>query len=123
MTISKTNDLRKLVQEKLKSVTDRVYYKHADDGALYPHIVHVIERVNLVAEHRDDVSLVVDVWTKSVSDVNELADSVESVLNRENFPQDTILPTFFMENRVEIEDEDKSISHIQMTFTVQNYER
>ena len=123
VTISKTNDLRKLVQEKLKTVTDRVYYKKADEKALYPHIVHVIERVNLIAEHRDDVSLVVDVWTKSVTDANELADSVESIFNRENLPQDTILPTFFMENRVDIEDEDKSISHIQMTFTVQNYER
>ena len=121
--MSKTNDLRKLVQEKLKSVADRVYYKNADDEAIYPHIVHVIERVNFTAEHRDDVSLVVDVWTKSVPEANELADFVEKSLNRENLPQDTILPTFFLENRVDIEDEDKSISHIQMTFTVQNYER
>lgn len=121
--MSKTNDLRKLVQEKLIHITDRVYYKIADDKAIYPHIVHEIERVNFTAEHRDDVSVVVDVWAKSVSEANELADSVENVFNRENLPQDTILPTFFLESRVDVGDEDKSISHIQIAFTVQNYER
>lgn len=123
LTISKTNDLKKLVQTRLKDITPLVYYRKADEDALYPHIVHLIDRVNLIAEHRDDVSLVVDIWTKSDSVANELADAVEKSFDRENLPQETILPTFFLETRITVEDEDKSISHIQMTFTVQNYER
>lgn len=123
LTISKTNDLRKLVQTRLKDITPLVYYRRADEDALYPHIVHLIDRVNILAEHRDDVSLVVDIWTKSDSVANELADAVEKSFDRENLPQETILPTFFLETRITVEDDDKSISHIQMTFTVQNYER
>ena len=123
LTISKTNDLRRLVQARLKDITPLVYYRKADEDALYPHIVHLIDRVNILAEHRDDVSLVVDIWTKSDSVANELADAVEKSFDRENLPQETILPTFFLETRITVEDEDKSISHIQMTFTVQNYER
>ena len=123
LTISKTNDLRKLVQELLKEITPLVYYRKADKDALYPHIVHLIDRVNLIAEHRDDVSLLVDIWTKSESSANEFADMVEKKFNRENLPQGSILPTFFLETRITVEDDDKDISHIQMTFTVQNYER
>lgn len=129
LTISKTNDLRKLVQTRLKDITPLVYYRIADEDALYPHIVHLIDRVNILAEHRDDVSLTVDIWTKSDtwtksdSVANELADAVEKSFDRENLPQETILPTFFLETRITVEDDDKSICHIQMTFTVQNYER
>lgn len=121
--MSKTNDLRKLVQERLKEITPYVYYRKADEDALYPHIVHLIDRVNLIAEHRDDVSLTVDIWTQSESIANDMADMVEKKFNSENLPQDNILPTFFLETRITVEDEDKNISHIQMTFTVQNYER
>lgn len=123
LTISKTNDLRKLVQTQLKSITANVHYKNADEGTLYPHIVHVVERTNKIVEHRDDVSVVIDVWTKSATEAVELADSVERILDRENLPQDTILPTFFLESKIDVKDEDKSISHIQLTFNVQNYER
>lgn len=122
-TISKTNDLRKLIQAKLCGITPLVYYKVADEDALYPHIVHNIERVNRIAEHRDDVLLEINIWTKSAFEANELADAVEATLKNKNLPQDTILPTFYLESRLDVADEDKTISHIQIIFNVQNYER
>lgn len=122
-TISKTNTLRKLIQENLKEITTFVYYRKANEDKMYPHIVHQMDKVNKLAEHRDDVSLVIDIWSKSDKEANEMADKVEKKLDRENLPQESILPTFFLETRITVEDEDKSISHIQMTFTVQNYER
>lgn len=123
LTISKTNDLRELVQSKLLEITQLVYYKKADKDALYPHIVHVIDRTNIIAEHRDDVSVTVDVWAKSEASAIELADNVEQKLNRKNIPQETILPTFFLESRLNVVDDDKNISHMQLVFSVQNYER
>ena len=123
LTISKTNDLRKLIQTKLCSITPLVYYKVADEDALYPHIVHNINRVNQIVEHRDDVSVEIDIWTKSEYEAIELADAVEAALKNENLPQDTILPTFYMESRLDVADEDKTISHIRIIFNVQNYER
>lgn len=123
LTISKTNDLRKLIQELLEKTTAQVYYKKADRDAIYPHIVHVIDRTSRVAEHRDDVSVTVDVWAKSEGRAIELADLVEEEFDRKNLPQETILPTFFFETRNNVKDEDDSISHIQLVFNVQNYER
>ena len=121
----RTNDLKRLVQTKLKTVTAKVYHEIADDGALYPHIVFTFRRVDLGDLSRQDYILEVDVWDKgnSTQTVDNLADSVENLLQAENLPQDNVLPTFYLINRQNILDEDKYIRHRRIQFQVQNYER
>lgn len=121
----RTNDLKRLVQTKLKTVTAKVYHEIADDKALYPHIVFTFRRVDLGDLSRQDYILEVDVWDKgnSTQTVDNLADSVENLLQAENLPQDNVLPTFYLINRQNILDEDKQIRHRRVQFQVQNYER
>lgn len=121
----RTNDLKRLVQTKLKTVTAKVYHEIADDKALYPHIVYTFRRVDLGDLSRQDYILEVDVWDKgnSTQTVDNLADSVENLLQAENLPQDNVLPTFYLINRQNILDEDKQIRHRRIQFQVQNYER
>ena len=121
----RTNDLKRLVQTKLKTVTAKVYHEIADDKALYPHIVFTFRRVDLGDLSRQDYILEVDVWDKgnSTQTVDNLADSVEKLLQAENLPQDNVLPTFYLINRQNILDEDKQIRHRRVQFQVQNYER
>lgn len=119
----KSNEIRGLTQSLLEQVNGRVYYGKADEDVLYPHIVHRIERVDMIAEHRDDISVEVNVWSKSEREVNDLADSVEAALKGQNLPQENILPTYYLESRVNVEDEDKDLHHILLNFNVQNYER
>ena len=56
----RTNDLKILVQTKLKTLTTDVYYELASDQALYPHIVFSFDTVNLDDLSRQDYMLYVD---------------------------------------------------------------
>lgn len=121
----RTNDLKKLVQTKLKTLTTNVYNEIADKGAVYPHIVFNFRRIDLQDLSRQDYILEVDVWDKGTdtTTVDDLADSVENLLQGKNLPQTNVLPTFYLIDRRNILDEDKSIRHRQIQFQIQNYER
>lgn len=121
----RTNDLKKLVQTKLKTLTTNVYHEIANEDAVYPHIVFNFRRIDLQDFSRQDYILEVDVWDKGTSTtaVDNLADSVENLLQGKNLPQKTVLPTFYLIDRRNILDEDKSIRHRQIQFQIQNYER
>ena len=121
----RTNDLKKLVQTKLKTLTTNVYHELADKDAVYPHIVFTFRRIDLQDLSRQDYILEVDVWDKGTSTtaVDDLADSIENLLQGKNLPQTNILPTFYLIDRRNILDEDKSIRHRQIQFQIQNYER
>jgi len=123
--MSRSNDLRKLVQSQLKTVCDKVYYRQADSDAMYPHIVFKMRSINTGDLSRSDYILQIDVWDKSSSNLRviDLADEVEDALKSKNLPQSGILPTFYTDNRTDVDDDDKSIKHIQIDIVVQLYER
>lgn len=122
---TRTNNLNKLIQTKLKTLTTNVYYEQANDNAMYPHIVFSYREVNLGDLSRQDYILEVDVWDKARSpyNVEELSDKVEDLLHCQNLPQDKILPTFYKIDRKSIIDPDKNIKHRQIRFQIQNYVR
>lgn len=121
----RTNDLKKLVQTKLKTVTANVYHEVADNKVVYPHLVFSFRRIDLNDLSRQDYVLQVDVWDRNdkTQRVDDLADEVENLLQAQNLPQKNILPTFYLIDRKTVEDEDKMIRHRQIQFQVQNYER
>lgn len=129
----KSNKLRKLIRDNLITLIEdyeelkNVFYRIADDKALYPHIVFSLDSsvMNSDDSNRQIYNLVVDVWDKgeSFETVEDIADSVESLLNKENLPQVSILPTFWQTSRTQVYESDKAIKHIQLRFDVQNYER
>lgn len=121
----KTNDLRKLIQTKLKTCCDNVFYEQATTDALYPHCVFEFTSVDLGDIYRDDLILTVDVWDKgnSLTNIENLCDSIEALFNNANLPQTTILPTFFRISRTSVKDDVKSIKHRVLKFQIQNYER
>lgn len=95
--MSKTNELRALVQGMLKTKCDKTYYEAADQDALFPHCV--FEFGNIINDDlsRDDITIDIDVWDRSKSAVviEDLCDEIEALFNNSNLPQDGILPTFF----------------------------
>ena len=122
---TKTNDLKKLIQTKLKTIATNVYYEIADENAMYPHVVYSFRTINLGDISRQDYILDVDVWDKerSTTAVDELCDKIESLLHTENLPQTRILPTFYLIDRKSLLDEDKQIKHRLIRFQIQNYVR
>lgn len=121
--MSRTNDLKKLIQTKLKTLTTNVYFEQAADNAMYPHIVFSFREINLDDLSRQDYTLNVDVWDKGTNTtaIDTLADSVEDLLHTQNLPQTNVLPTFYKIDRKSIEDPDKSIKHRLVRFHIQNY--
>ena len=117
------NKLRKLVKSKLLEVCPNVYYRLADDKNMYPHITFIFGKTRKYDVARNDVTMDVDIWTKSESEAQDMADEVESMFNSLNDPQEEFLPTFFVEGIKEIEDADKSIKRVSVEVTIQNYER
>lgn len=129
--MSRTNKLRKLVKSilgeskfKAKHGIKEIYYELASDNKMYPHIVFSFDGINTGDLYRHDLSLIIDIYDKSDSAylVEQIADDVEDMFNAENLPQDTILPTFYLEARRPVIDEDKKIKHRQIEVIVQNYE-
>ena len=122
---TRTNVLRKLIQEKLKTITTNVSFETANDDKLYPHIVFNFKSVDLGDISRQDYILEVDVWDKGTSSfqIEELSDKVEDLLHTQNLPQTLVLPTFYKIDRKTIQDSDKTIKHRLIRFQIQNYVR
>ncbi len=123
--VSKTEELRKLITAQLNTVPGKTYHRYAPDTADYPYKTFELSRVNLQDLERDDIDLCVDVWDHAVDPkaVEQIADAIEALLNAANLPQTHILPTFFRDSRYPVSEDDKTIQHIQLHFTVQNYTR
>lgn len=123
--MSKTADLRKLITTELNKTPGVTYYKNAPKTAAFPYKTFELSRVDFGNSHRDDLDLCVDVWDHASDPkaVDEIADQIEELLEFANLPQDTILPSFFRENRYPVNDPDITIQHIQLHFLVENYTR
>ena len=122
---TRTNDLKKLIQTKLKTLTTNVFFEQATDDALYPHVVFGFREIDLGDLARQDYVLEIDVWDKgtSTTSVDELSDKIEDLLQAQNLPQTNILPTFYKIDRKSLPDSDKSIKHRLIRFQIQNYVR
>ena len=128
----KSNELRAMIVAKLNDIKTEfgiknVYYRTAQDDALYPHVVFDLERISTLSDDRNrrDITLYIDVWdrNKNTQNVHNIADAIEDVLDQLNEPQESNLPTLFFNARRHLPDEDKTLRHIQLEFVIQNYER
>lgn len=126
-----TNELRKLIKSRLMTLQSEygikdVYYQQAADNKMYPHIVFDLSKISSLQDSvRRDYMLDIDIFdhSKSATRIEDIADAVDTLFSGENLPQESILPSFFYEDRTEVPDEDKMIQHQNVRFVVQNYER
>lgn len=123
--MSKTANLRQLIVAQLNTTTGATYYRNAPDNAAYPYKTFELSRANLGDLARDDIDLCVDIWDHAADSkaVDLIADAIDELFNATNLPQDNILPTFFRDSRYTVTEDDKTIQHIQLHFSVQNYTR
>lgn len=119
-----TNELRKLIMSMLKKRCTNVYYRTAEKEAMYPHIVFKFKTINLGITDRKDVMCDIDIWDKDDTErIEDIVDNIEEDFDRLNAPQEKILPTFFIDNRNTVDEEDKSIEHRTLRIQIQNYKR
>ena len=123
--MGKTTDLRKLIVEILGNTSGDIYHKAAPKDATYPYKTYELTSVAFQDSARDDFELEVDIWERSVNPRNaeEIGDKIEALFNNTNIPRNPIYPTFFREGRYNLDDPDKTLTHIQLRFLVQLYEQ
>lgn len=122
-----TNDLRKLIKARLETVMPvgtQVYYQLAD-SEIFPHAIFTLEGMSVLADdmNRRDYSLIIDFYSRDMLQAEAVADEIQELMNGDNLPQTSILPTFYLESRRAVIDEDKYLYHRQLTYSVQLYER
>ena len=120
--MSKTNSIRKIIQLNINEIVQS-YYRVADAKAGFPHAVYDFESIDLLDINRDDLILIIDIWGKGkdTSNIEDIADQIERVLNATNIPGEEVLPTFYRISRKPIDDEDKTLIRRQLKFQIQNY--
>lgn len=121
--MSKTNEIRKIIQEMLSSVV-KTFYRIADEKESYPYSVYDFDSIDLGDLARDDLILIVDLWGKGsdTAEIEEMADQIEAMFNAANLPNDYVLPTFYRISRKPIDDPDKTLIRRQLKFQIQNYD-
>lgn len=122
--MGKTATLRALVQSNLKTIQGDTYHKTAPNDAAYPYKTYELSSAAFPNADRDDLSLVVDVWDRSLDPkiAENIADDIETLFKSAILPKPPLYPAFFRENRYNVEDPDKNLQHIQLHFSVQLHE-
>lgn len=121
-----TNELRKVIYSLLTSTitTAPVFYGTADDESMFPHVVFTLESTDYGYLDRHDYRVEIDVWTKDdIYNAEAMADSIIAALNADLAQDTDLLVAFFIDDRKELPDEDKSISHIRIKSIAQTHER
>lgn len=130
--MSNSNELRAMIVSKLNDIKTQsgikgIFYQLAQDEAMFPHIVFDMDRTNTLSDDRNrrDINLIIDIYDRgnNTQKVHNIADAVEDLFDQANVPGASNLPTLFFNARRHLPDEDKLIRHIQLEFTIQNYER
>lgn len=124
----RTNDLRKLIVEKLTAIKTEynlkeVYFFEADDKKMYPHLVVNLGGVDIGDFFRKDYTVEIDIYTRNNPKLSaNVGDAIEDIFCNSNAPNETILPTFFLQTRLKVDDQDKDITHEVIRLQCQLYD-
>ena len=116
------NKLLLIIKAYLETKHERVYHEHAPSDAVFPYLVYEVTE-GFKNGCRDDLTLIIDIWDRNQSsmEIEELTDTIDRLFDNANLPTDYVLPTFYRESRLKIEDPDKTLKRRQLRFSVQTY--
>ena len=109
----------------LNSLVDvKVFNDRSRKDSIYPYVVMDSSNISTQLYPRVDVDLTLNIWDKSQNyiKVNEIADIIQSALNRNSKVADNITATFYHNTRKNVDDEDKELKRVYMLFDVEIYQ-
>lgn len=119
------NEIEIFLKKILNSLTDvKVFNDRSRKDSVYPYVVIDSSNISTQLYPRVDVDLVLNIWDKSQNyiKVNEIADIIQSALNRNSKVADNITATFYLNTRKNADDEDKELKRVYMLFDVEIYQ-
>lgn len=119
------NEIEIFLKKTLDSLIDvKVFNDRSRKDSVYPYIVIDSSNISTQFYPRIDVDLELNIWDKNQNyvKVNEIADIIQSVLNRTSKVADNITATFYLNTRKNMDDEDKELKRVYMLFDVEIYQ-
>lgn len=119
------DEIEIFLKKMLDSLVDvKVFNDRSRKDSIYPYIVIDSSNISTQLYPRVDVDLALNIWDKSQNyiKVNEIADIIQSALNRESKVADNITATFYLNTRKNVDDEDKELKRVYMLFDVEIYQ-
>lgn len=119
------NEIEIFLKKMLNSLTDvKVFNDRSRKDSIYPYVVMDSSNISTQLYPRVDVNLTLNIWDKSQNyiKVNEIADIIQSALNRNSKVADNITATFYLNIRKNVDDEDKELKRVYMLFDVEIYQ-
>lgn len=119
------DEIEIFLKKTLDSLVDvKVFNDRSRKDSIYPYIVMDSSNISTQLYPRADVNLELNVWDKSQNyiKVNEIADIIQSALNRNGKVADNITATFYLNIRKNVDDEDKELKRVYMLFDVEIYQ-
>ena len=118
------DEIEIFLKKTLDSLVDvKVFNDRSRRDSIYPYLVMDSSNISTQLYPRIDVDLELNVWDKSQNyiKVNEIADIIQSALNRNSKVADNITATFYLNTRKNVDDEDKELKRVYMLFDVEIY--
>lgn len=127
-----TNELRRIIIGRLNDIKTtygitEIGYRVVQDDSLFPHIVVDFPSIMPTDMGREDYTMDIHIWSKDNAQAFNIMDAVRDLFAFWNAPDElvdqNVLPTFYELSGGQIEDPDKTISHLVLRMQGQVYER
>lgn len=119
------DEIEIFLKKTLDSLVDvKVFNDRSRKDSIYPYVVIDSSNISTQLYPRIDVNLTLNIWDKSQNyiKVNEIADVIQSDLNRNSKVAGNITATFYLNIRKNVDDEDKELKRVYMLFDVEIYQ-
>ena len=115
--------LRKAIIDDLGSTAPRLYYNYAPAGATFPYSVFLLDTV-IGTDGMINADLTIDVADLGTDDtaVETLAGAIQNALDYEVYFSNGIAFESYAVSRSRIDEKDKNIMRIRLTFDIRAYE-
>lgn len=115
--------LRKAIIDDLGSTAPRLYYNYAPSGATFPYSVFLLDTV-IGTDGMINADLTIDVADLGTDDtaVETLAGAIQNALDYEVYFSNGIAFESYAVSRSRIDEKDKNIMRIRLTFDIRAYE-
>jgi hypothetical protein len=121
--MSKTTELRKILNGLFETLITEVHYDTVDDDAPYPHLQYEVREI-LYNDGKTVIDLEINIFDYGTGSrvIEELADDLQDLLHKYHFINDKIQFTCYKSTRNIVEEEDKKIRRRRLTFEIQLHE-
>lgn len=120
-------ELRTQLQAFLKTLHQRVYFQLAPDTAQFPYLVFDFPNSFSDGEGMEIITVDIDGWDKpadgSTLALETLMQTINENLNKKSIVTENIAVTFYLENRLPLQDDDKSIKRRKYIYQARLFER